>query len=66
MLEPRPEIRTATRFLVMRSPVKTEAFRDRRYRHRHRPLGRAKLRFVRIYGPIANIAIGAGLGKGEI
>src|SRR5215510_14440309 len=46
MLEPRPEIRTATRFLAMRSPIKTEAFRDRRYRHRHPRLGRAKLRFV--------------------
>src|SRR5262249_46828501 len=35
ILEPRPEIRTATRFLAMRSPVKDRDIRDRRRRHPH-------------------------------
>src|SRR5262245_12429623 len=62
MLEPRPEIRTATRFLAMRSQVKIEAAAiggGTRLR------GRAEQRLDLLHNAAAGIELDASLGTGE-
>src|SRR5215813_13535857 len=65
MLEPRPEIRTATRFLAMRSPAKIEPPAISDSGTRIRPHGRAQQWLDQRHRPLADVEIDASLGIGE-
>src|SRR5262249_4193133 len=60
--DPRPEIRTATRFFAMRSPLEIE---PSAIGGGTRLRGRAEQRLDRLHHALAGIEIGAGLGIGE-
>src|SRR5262249_33052500 len=62
ILDPRPEIRTATRFFAMRSPLEIEASA---IGGGTRVRGRAEQRLDRLHHALPGIDIDAGLGIGE-
>src|SRR5260370_35164761 len=65
MLEPRPEIRTATRFLTMRSPVKIQPPVIGDSGARIRPHGRAQQWLDQRHRLLADVEVNASLGIGE-
>src|SRR5258708_19652005 len=65
MLEPRPEIRTATRFLTMRSPVKIQPPAIGDSGARIRPHGRAQQWLDQRHRLLADVEDNASLGIGE-
>src|SRR5258707_12248030 len=66
MLEPRPEIRTATRFLTMRSPVKIQPPAIGDSGTRIRPHGRAQQWLDKRHRLLPDFEVNASLGIGEV
>src|SRR5947209_20332627 len=62
MLEPRPEIRTATRFLTMRSPAKIQPPAIGGRGTRIRPHGRARQWLDQRHRLLADVEVNASLG----
>src|SRR5260370_25256164 len=65
MLEPRPEIRTATRFLTMRSPVKIQPPAIGDSGTRIRPHGRAQQWLDQRHRLLPDVEVNTSLGIGE-